>query len=56
VDKPKIMRNELEGLELEANRLFSRELPYCDVDLVPAHGFDPEKSSILLDNAGGHVK
>eukprot|EP00967_Tisochrysis_lutea_P018413 scaffold20874_cov22-Tisochrysis_lutea.AAC.4 len=51
-NKPRMIREELQGIELPANCLYPRDLPNCVVDLVPELAYDPEKSSITLDAAG----
>jgi len=53
VNKQKIIQDELHGLELEADRLYPRDLPNCDVDLEPEFTFDQEQARSLLNSAGG---
>ena len=39
------------GLEMPADTLFSKTVPYCDIDLKP-YEYDAELASNMLDNAG----
>lgn len=51
VNRPAIVSGVLNGLEAEAQTLFSRSTPYCDVELA-VRGFDPAQAEHLLDEAG----
>lgn len=47
VDKSKFIEEEFAGLEKPVNQLLPYSAPYCDVDLTPAWGYDPEKAQSL---------
>lgn len=42
------------GLEPAADTLFSKTIPYCDVDLKP-YAYDTDRASELLEKAGWHL-
>ncbi|KAG7671861.1 putative Nickel-binding periplasmic protein [Nannochloris sp. 'desiccata'] len=52
INKASMISNDLGGIEEVAHSVFSRNLPYCDVDLFPLMDFDFEKAKLLLDADG----
>lgn len=51
VNKDKIIESILYGTQIKANTLFSKNLPYTDIDLV-AYDYDLDQAKTILDNAG----
>lgn len=51
VDKSMISEGIFNGLEMPADFLFAKTVPYCDVN-IEAFGYDLEKASHLLEEAG----
>ena len=52
VDKSAIVKGELAGLQTVVDNVFTRDAPYCDVDLTPRWDYDFEKATMLsCDNS-----
>ena len=47
VNKNPIIESELSGFESPTGQLFSKNAPYCDVDLTPRFDYDLEKAEFL---------
>ena len=57
VNKNPIIESELSGFESPTGQLFSKNAPYCDVDLTPRFDYDLEKAEFLNcpeSSAGGN--
>lgn len=52
VDRERIVRHILAGLERPATTIFPPELPNCDVRLTPIPAYDPQKAALLLSADG----
>lgn len=51
VDKTALCRGIFLNTELKADTLYSKNIPYCDFDLVP-YAYDPPLAAKILDDAG----
>ena len=47
MNKNPIIESELSGFESPTGQLFSKNAPYCDVDLTPRFDYDLEKAEFL---------
>lgn len=47
IDKNKFLEEEFAGLESPVTQLLPESAPYCNVDLWPKWGYDPEKAKLL---------
>ena len=47
IDKATFLENEFAGLEQPVTQLLPFTAPYCNVDLFPKWGYDPDKSRLL---------
>jgi nickel transport system substrate-binding protein len=54
IDKPALVQHIFLGVEKQAETLFSPDLPYCDLGLLPFE-YDTKKAAALLDAAGWHL-
>ncbi len=57
VDKRPVLAEDLKGVEDNADSLFPRNMPFCDIELRPKLDYDKVKAELLLDYAGefGHA-
>ncbi len=51
IDKQAICENLFYGIESKADTFFNKELPYCDVEVIP-YEYDVDRSKQLLEESG----
>ena len=56
VNKNHIIETQLSGFESPTSQLFSKSVPYCDIELTPKFDYDLEKAELLNCPAGASSK
>ena len=56
VDKNHIIESQLSGFESPTSQIFSKSVPYCDIELTPKFDYDFEKAQLLNCPADGSSK